>query len=335
MVNHGFRGYILMIVDFKKEIVSDRKGKNQSLLIWVKGALVLIMLAGFCLGDASAETGFQKVRFARADVDGDGVSEVVAGGRIGPAVSVDVPRAVRQAGFGVYQVSGKLLKPLAVREDLQSVQDVGAGDLDGDGKDEIITVGMGRLTVFGWRQDGLSEMSRVSLGGAWTDRVAVGDVDQDGRAEIAVTIYQIEAEAEIGHTRVVIYRWQDALVRGHDWITRMHVGDLAANASGWVMEVGAGEEGGELMAVNKEGWPVWQHSVASGPRALSLDVIDQRLIVGRVDGVVHLYDLETSQPRLLNQSRVPFLAGLLFAPGHRGKTLMIGSYRAGISWLEF
>jgi hypothetical protein len=294
------------------------------------------LLSAFC-GEVCGESGFQKVRFARGDVNGDGIVEVIAGGRVGEPVSVDVPRGGRYAGIGVYRANGSLLEPLGVRNDLQVVHDVAVGDLDGDRRAEVLTVGMGRLTVFGWAEDGLTEKARVSLGGFWTDRVAAGDVDGDGRAEIAVTIYRVGVDAEIGHTRVVIYRWAgNRLVEDRNWMMRLHVGDITFASDGWIVEVGAGEESGELQGLNAEGWPRWQVSAAGRPRALSLDVLDDRLAVGRVDGSLSVYGLMTGQPQEVFSGRVPFLTGLLLVPGDNSQVdLMIGTHNAGILRVGF
>lgn len=308
-----------------------------------KRFMCISLLSVFCFlfsvfyGEVRADVGFQKVRFARGDVDGDGMVEIIAGGRVGDPVAVDVPRGVRRAGVGVYRANGQLLEPLAVRDDLQVVQDVAAGDLDGDGRAEVVTVGMGRLTVFGWAQDGLTEKARVSLGGVWTDRVAIGDVDGDGRAEIAATVYRVGVDAEIGHTRVIIYRWAgNALVEDRNWMMRLHVGDITSAADGWIVEVGAGEESGELQGLNANGWPIWQISAAGRSRALSLDVLGDRLAVGRVTGSLSVYGLVTGQPQEVSSLRVPFLTGLLFLPGEKSQMdLMVGTHNAGILRVGF
>ena len=291
----------------------------------------------FHIGEVWADVGFQKVRFARGDVNGDGVVEVIAGGRVGDPVSVDVPRVARRAGVGVYRINGQLLEPLGVRNDLQVVQDVAAGDLDGNGRVEVVTVGMGRLTVFGWGQDGLTEKTRVSLEGVWTDRVTTGDVDNDGRAEVAATIYRVGADAEIGHTRVVIYRWAgNTLVEDRNWMVGLHVGDITGASDGWIVEVGAGEESGELQGLNANGWPIWQVSAAGRPRALSLDVLGDQLAVGRVDGSLSVYGLVTGQAQEVSSQRVPFLTALLFVPGKKSQVdLMIGTHNAGIFRIGF
>lgn len=96
-----------------------------SLVIW--HCWFCLLLGVLVCHTAWADLGLQDVRIAQVDVDGDGVFEVIAGGRIGPAQAFDVPRNARQAGVGVYRVSGQLLQPLCERADLFVVRDVGGG----------------------------------------------------------------------------------------------------------------------------------------------------------------------------------------------------------------
>ena len=245
-------------------------------------------------GRVGANLGLKDVRIARADVDGDGVFEILAGGRLGPALAFDVPRSARQAGVGVYVMDGDFLRPVCERGDLQVVADVAGGDVDGDGVDEVVVVGMGVLRVFDVVQRQLVEAGRVTLPNEWTDRVMVADVDDDGHFEVGVTVYDIGANAEMGRSEVIFWQWsgqtlQQKMVFNLDG----HVGDLCAvrsvnGQSFVVLEVGAGDEGGELQVVSpRDGRTIWQGRVTPEQmRALHLDGQANRLAIGGVDGRV-------------------------------------------------
>ena len=119
------------------------------------------------------------VRVATADLDGDGIDEVITAPGIGGGPIVKV-----------FDLQGNLLRQFLVYEEsYRGGLWVAAGDLDGDGRAEIVTgadIGGGpRVRVL----DGLTGAGKADFfaydstfrGGV---RVAVGDLDGDGRAEI-------------------------------------------------------------------------------------------------------------------------------------------------------
>ena len=132
-----------------------------------------------------------------ADVDGDGKLDVIALGRVGPT-SREV--RARLAVFGLEQ--GKLV----MRADDtwlvgRSTQGYGLaiGDLDGDGKPEIVTGGFqldgaaetGFVRVWSLQQGALRPRGAITLDGQGSpsmrvNDLAIGDVDGDGRPEIVV-----------------------------------------------------------------------------------------------------------------------------------------------------
>ena len=106
--------------------------------------LYVIALALVTLASSARGQWIEQVRLARADFDGDGVADVVAGGRIGPFVSADTPIERRRARVEILDGAVSIGRPLASTSDLNVVSDVAAGDLDGDGEPEIVVVGGGR-----------------------------------------------------------------------------------------------------------------------------------------------------------------------------------------------
>lgn len=314
---------------------------------WMKMTTCKWLLCGvwvllFCFsfgGVAWGDLGGQQVRMARADVDGDGVWEVIAGGRIGPAVAVDVPRFLRRAGVGVYRVDGDLLQPLCERNDLYVVNDVAGGDVDGDGLDEVVVVGMGLVRVFDVVGGQLAEIARVDLPNEWTDRVMVGDVDGDGLAEVGVTLYAVDFGAEIGRSEVFFLQWTGAgLTKKFEFVIDGHVGDLCAMAFEdgrplIALEVGFGDEGGEIQLLSGQGGHViWRGNMTEERvRALSLDAQMAQLAIGGIDGRVYLVRLLPTG--LLSQQviqRTPGFSGLAWV-----SSMLLFSNRSGIQTLRF
>lgn len=275
--------------------VGLRRIYNVVVSLRVRTFYFLLFTFYFC-GVSWCDLGLRDVRIARADVDGDGIEEVIAGGRIGWAPAVDVPRRARQAGLGVYRVDGDFLRPICERNDLFWVADVAGGDVDGDGVDEVVAVGLGHVMLYKVVGDELIEIGHEVLEHDWTDRVMVGDVDGDGVDEIGVTVYHIEPGAEIGRSDVRYFSWANArLERRLEFSIEGHVGDFCgvSNTRGEnfvALEVGMGDEGGEIRMVSGlTGRIFWRGTMTEGRvRALSLDAQLGQLVVGGVDGQVRL-----------------------------------------------
>jgi len=130
------------------------------------------------------------VNVAAGDIDGDGRDEIITGAG---------PGAVFGPHVRAFDYSGAAVTPAAAVSyfaygTLKWGVNVAAGDLDGDGYDEIVT-GAGPGAVFGphvrgWNVDGgsVAPMAAVSFFAYGTNRfgvnVACGDVDGDGMDEI-------------------------------------------------------------------------------------------------------------------------------------------------------
>ncbi len=130
------------------------------------------------------------VNVAAGDLDGDGIDEIVTGAGpgavFGPHVrgwNVDGGTATAMPGVSYFAYGT-----------LKHGVNVAAGDLDGDGYDEIIT-GAGPGAVFGphvrgWNVDGgtaaaMSGVSFLAYGtNRWGVNVGTGDIDGDGIDEI-------------------------------------------------------------------------------------------------------------------------------------------------------
>ncbi|MDX6743832.1 VCBS repeat-containing protein [Actinocorallia sp. A-T 12471] len=164
------------------------------LLGWSGGALRAELIApnGVLAGDWLLDA--EKNRFHLvADLDGDGRAEILVSGVKGIAVLArDGPGAlgsVMTARDGS-AVGGRLL-------DVVNDGFGPAGDLDGDGRDEVLVVGEAGIAVLALAgpgaPDSLATVPNGARIGPWTldtarDRFGpVGDLDGDGRAEIVVS----------------------------------------------------------------------------------------------------------------------------------------------------
>lgn len=275
-------------------------------------------------------------RFASGDVDGDGIRELVIGGRVGPFRPVTDSPSSGRGRIEVYRREGRLFAPMGAGLDLNQVVDVACGDLDGDGTSEVAAVGGGRLVVFAWQAGSLGVRHAEALDGEWSDRVAAGDVDGDGRDELIVTLYAIGDEAELGQTSVVLYRLEAGRLRGHAQLDiPMHVGDLAiagpggASGMGLVLEVGAGDEGGEGRVyrfagghfVKTWGAPVTQE----GTRALTVSGLGSLVAFLPVGGPPVIYGLEGGSLWLRGSLESAVGGGLVLTEGPQGATEFVSA----------
>ncbi len=131
------------------------------------------------------------VNVAAGDIDADGYDELITGAGPGAVFGPHVRAFDYDGSGGITPVSGVSYFAYGT---LKYGVNVAAGDLDGDGYDEIVT-GAGPGAVFGphvrgWNVDGgpVSSMPGVSYFAygtlKWGVNVACGDVDGDGIDEI-------------------------------------------------------------------------------------------------------------------------------------------------------
>jgi len=169
----GFNGGMsLAVADFDKTtkrtiVVGASAGGAPHVRVFSLNAQVL---GGFYAYDRAFRGG---VTVASADVDGDGRDEIVtaAGKGGGPHVRIFTPSGASVGGFFAFPSTRRLGVTVV------------AGDVDGDGKDEIVAAEPGgkEVRVFDGQGKRLSTLPVAAV-----RDIALADVDGDGKKEIVV-----------------------------------------------------------------------------------------------------------------------------------------------------
>jgi len=117
------------------------------------------------------------LKVAVGDIDGDGREEIIAGTTY-PGYGPTYIYIIRWTGR-TFTMIHKLF--LGSTQDANSVA---VGDVDGDGIDEIVVGGNGKVFVFKIIKNGYKKIYLDESLTGKVDSLAVGDIDGDGRAEI-------------------------------------------------------------------------------------------------------------------------------------------------------
>ena len=256
----------------------------------MKVASVLGALAVLCsVGSVSSQPD-RFSRFVAADFDADGHSDVVVVERSGNSRS---RLMVGSAGASFKPLNGAPVHPI--------VRDLAVGDWDRDGVLDLVTIGDGVLRAHQVEGGNLHAISKTSLSSGWTDRVTVREVD--GALLVVVTEYDILPDQDVGTTTVRGFEVR-AGTPEEVWAfeVKAHVGDLALTEDGettvLVLETGAGDEGGDILAYDVAGDPelTWAARVTDGTRCLQVESAageQNRILFQAIDGRSHVYTVNT------------------------------------------
>jgi len=255
---------------------------------------LLSFALGLMLSAQASAQWIERARLSHVDLDGDGTDEVVVGGRVGPFLPEDAPADLRRARIEILRGSGGWMTPLARSEDLHVVDDVEAGDFDGDGRVDILAVGGDRLFLLRPDRDRLTVVAETALPGS-SRRVSASRGSPEGI--VAATSYDVDTDGDAGTTTVILLGLRgDTITRRGEIAVRGHVGDLAFVRGEHerlllVAETGGGDEGGDARVWDaiEFGRPrrVWEGRVTSGARALTVAADPTgEVVFGGMDGTV-------------------------------------------------
>jgi hypothetical protein len=235
----------------------------------------------------AAEGEIAAPRFGEGDLDGDGRLELVVGGRVGPFRPVTDPLAGRRARVEVHIMEQGQLRGIAGNDELPVVEDLAVGDIDGDGRAEILAVGWYRLWTLRLEEGELVVVGEEALATGRFSRVDAADLDGDGRAEVVVAESLREPGAEVVTTAISVYsfegQWQQvARLDLEGDVGDLCLGELSKGQPSMALELGGEEVGGLVRLYDFNGFaPQLRHSqqvTKDHVRALNLEL---RRLAGR------------------------------------------------------
>jgi hypothetical protein len=169
-------------------------------------------VGGTCIGGGH--------NLAIADVDGDGINEMVTGGS-SYLFLPDGSRGTRVAPLKIWNWDGTNLNLEESYNWTGNIACLYAADCDGDGKTEILTAGnvidannntYPSLRIWSWDNQNLKLLGKfdgITIGGS----IYVGDVDKDGKTEIVTVTGRAVNINDLG-PQLSVFRWNGASL-GH------------------------------------------------------------------------------------------------------------------------
>ena len=190
---------------------------------------------------------------AVGDVNGDGVKEVILGDA---SVDSSSGHSIKIFNYS----SGSEIAYIKVSGGYERYDRVAAGDVDGDGVDEIVfgDASSDNIVIYKWNESAVGNFERVrqfNVDYSREDEIAVADVNGNGKAEIIFAEGATDARIEENRQRIIIFdengsilgRSSDIDFRSEDTLT---AGDITMNGRA---EIVVGKDNDDMIHVYEVG----------------------------------------------------------------------------------
>ncbi|MGD8227574.1 MAG: VCBS repeat-containing protein [Desulfobacteraceae bacterium] len=183
------------------------------------------------------------------------INEKIMGRSIAPAAAVAAAVPETPKGPGGLAAVGEDFEGSGVRK-VQGfrvqIVSLDVGDVDGDGRDELVFVDKSKVYIYKWREKAFALFKTIE--GGWSAEyihVSVADLDRNGRAEIYVT------SVASNSVSALILEWEGnafrEIVKGERWLLRViEVPGQGKTLVGQRRAVGGGFRG-EVQYLKREG----------------------------------------------------------------------------------
>ncbi len=209
-----------------------------------------------------------------ADVDGDGLPDILGGSAAGAEV----------AWWRNLGGSPPAWSKSTIDDDVPGAHDVVGADLDGDGDLDVVGVSFEDDEILWWRNDGGAgtnwQKFVIATGFDYPTKVAVADIDRDGDLDLYGVAWHDRQIAWWRNDGGDPVEWTGAVIgenfAGAHWV---HAADI--DDDGWIDVIGAAMDLGQLAwwRNDGEGQASWQKTVITGLLSGAVSVV-----AGDLDG---------------------------------------------------